>query len=431
MSVSSSPSLEPSSKHGQVLLENTIALIHQTASDKLELVDSGKVSLLQWAKEYAACRFRYKRIVRLLRSGGQWNEADYVQEISIAQKAIKAGDSFILARAQADWEGDWVHPRWKTAALKRAKVQKEKELEERQKLDELLSRAADISQTVDNDLQFSYESEDENFEDQLESSLRSPALKDESPRPAVSSSWIRNVSSDDLPHTSRRSEPELQAASKGSPANLSSQSPSTSRVLVSDSVTTVTPSASLSQAVLSSRERQAKPKRKTKTPLQSEKPKRARVDDGIDESSTANRIRAPSIPIDHALLPVDYRGLSKKAQRCLTRTKKVPKQRTVDEVLLELERPSGSNVINEAYLKEVSQTLPLCLQCFIKNIPCVWVTQRAQCEHCQAHELRCTFGDLYRWHRVCYQLPEYEPREIRKIYEMKLSNLDPFWFERM
>ncbi|KAJ3768898.1 hypothetical protein FB446DRAFT_814066 [Lentinula raphanica] len=357
MSASVLPSLEPSSKHAQLLLENTIALIHQTALDKLRLVDYAKVSLLEWAKEYAACRFRYKEVLRLLQSGGRLNEADYVEEISIAQDAIKAGDSFILARAQADWEGDWVHPRWKKAALKRAEVQKEKELEkeleEQQKVENLLSRAADISQTGANELQFSYESEDEDFEDQLESSSQSSLPKNESTRPTISPDWITpgtvDKVSDDLPQSSSKA--DLQ--SKESPVACHSQSPSTSALF--DSVVTPGPSLSLSQAILSSLGRPVELKRQPESPLQSEQFKRARIDDGAGEPTTSNQISTLSSPIQHKL-PFDYRGLSKDAQRCLSKAKQI-QQRTVDEVLLDLYRPNGSTTVNEAYVQEVSQTL--------------------------------------------------------------------------
>ncbi|KAJ3760952.1 hypothetical protein EV360DRAFT_68277 [Lentinula raphanica] len=370
MSASVLPSLEPSSKHAQLLLENTIALIHQTALDKLRLVDYAKVSLLEWAKEYAACRtmlqyriltvnsqFRYKQVLRLLQSGGRLNEADYVEEISIAQEAIKAGDSFILARAQADWEGDWVHPRWKKAALKRAEVQKEKELEkeleEQQKVENLLSRAADISQTGANELQFSYESEDEDFEDQLESSSQSSLPKNESARPTISPDWITpgtvDKVSDDLPQSSSKA--DLQ--SKESPVACHSQSPSTSALF--DSVVTPGPSLSLSQAILSSLGRPVELKRQPESPLQSEQFKRARIDDGAGEPTTSNQISTLSSPIQHKL-PFDYRGLSKDAQRCLSKAKQI-QQRTVDEVLLDLYRPNGSTTVNEAYVQEVSQTL--------------------------------------------------------------------------
>ncbi|KAJ3784271.1 hypothetical protein GGU10DRAFT_33338 [Lentinula aff. detonsa] len=405
-------SLMEHEKHAnQSLIDTIIALVEHTASDKLKLVDMNLIPLLEWAKDYAGRRFRYTQVVRILRSGGQLKESKHRE---MAENALEAGDCFILARAEVDWEGDWVHPQWKKAAIKRAEEQKRtasEELENRERVEQLLSRARDLCKTTVDDLRFSY-SEDEGLDD------------GESPRVGASHPSLKcetkiepsNLSRSPRCLTENVAESEVQPLSEMLVKSQGAMSNSVARAQAFSSTPQV-----FQRAV------SAKQKRQPETPLQSDHHKRSRTDDSCNMVTSSNQ--APSVPLPHALLPFDFRGLSKDAQFCLHNAMKIEK-RSVNETLLELFQCNRPITINEAYFKEVSRTLPPCLNCSKRNVLCVWSSYRARCQHCCTHNQKCGFSDLFRWHRVCYQLPDHNPADIRKIFEQTPSNSDPFWYER-
>ncbi|KAJ3985690.1 hypothetical protein F5890DRAFT_1473545 [Lentinula detonsa] len=338
--------MEHEKQANQSLIDTIIALVEHTASDKLKLVDMNLIPLLKWAKDYAGRRFRYKQVVRILRGGGQFRKE--CKHCEIAENALKAGDCFILARAEVDWEGEWVHPQWKKAAIKRAEEQKRtanEELENRERVEQLLSRARDLCETTVDDLRFNY-SEDEDVDD------------DESPRGGASHPSLKCETKIEPPNLSRspdcltedlhevKSLSEILVKSQGTLSN------SVARAFSS------TPQVS-QRAVL------AKQKRQPETPLQLDHHKRSRTDDSC--SMVTSRIQAPSVPLPHALLPFDFRGLSKDAQFCLHNAMKIEK-RSVNETLFELFQCNRPITINEAYSKEVSRTLPPCLNCSKRNV---------------------------------------------------------------
>ncbi|KAJ3796660.1 hypothetical protein GGU11DRAFT_757337 [Lentinula aff. detonsa] len=367
-------SLMEHEKHAnQSLIDTIIALVEHTASDKLKLVDMNLIPLLEWAKDYAGRRviiisfgfssfvlsneatksslsqFRYTQVVRILRSGGQLKESKHRE---MAENALEAGDCFILARAEVDWEGDWVHPQWKKAAIKRAEEQKRtasEEFENRERVEQLLSRARDLCKTTVDDLRFSY-SEDEGLDD------------GESPRVGASHPSLKcetkiepsNLSRSPRCLTENVTESEVQPLSEMLVKSQGAMSNSVARAQAFSSTPQV-----FQRAV------SAKQKRQPETPLQSDHHKRSRTDDSCNMVTSSNQ--APSVPLPHALLPFDFRGLSKDAQFCLHNAMKIEK-RSVNETLLELFQCNRPITINEAYFKEVSRTLPPCLNCSKRNV---------------------------------------------------------------
>ncbi|KAJ3995259.1 hypothetical protein F5050DRAFT_1713033 [Lentinula boryana] len=300
--------MEHEKQANQSLIDTIIALVEHTASDKLKLVDMNLIPLLEWAKDYAGRRFRYKQVVRILGSGGQLKECKHRE---IAENALNAGDCFILARAEVDWEGDWVHPQWKKAAIKRAEEQKRtesEELENRERIEQLVLRARDLCETTVDDLHFSY-SEDEDLDDDKSPRVGAshPSLKCETKIEPSNLSRSPRCLTEDLAKSEVKPLSEMLVKSQDvmsnsvAPAQAFSSTPQVSQRAVSDNQ-----------------------KRQPETPLQSDQYKRSRTDDSCNMVTTKNQ--APSVPFPHALLPFDFRGLSKDAQFCLHNAMKIEKR---------------------------------------------------------------------------------------------------------
>ncbi|KAJ3816340.1 hypothetical protein F5880DRAFT_1512748, partial [Lentinula raphanica] len=219
---------------------------------------------------------------------------------------------------------DWVHPQWKKAALERADILRENELKEQRRLQELLSHAANISHTGANDLQISYESEDE-----LD--------------PKPQSSLLRKTQSSRLATLS----PDWTSAGIGG-ATLSDNEVleimDHPGVLVLDQVW-----LPLSLRV------QLQPSDDRRDQSRKDDNLKVFFDPNACQSSALKKY-APSSPVQHALLPFDFRGLSEEAQHCLVRAKDHPKC-TVDQALLKIFNPTYTILINPAYIQEVWRTL--------------------------------------------------------------------------
>ncbi|KAJ4477551.1 hypothetical protein J3R30DRAFT_3487267 [Lentinula aciculospora] len=367
-----------------LIQQTIIELVQHTGSEKLKLVDVKLIPLKQWAREYAGYRFRHKEVLRILREEGQLPELPE-QLWKLAEDARKAGDSFILDRAEITWEGDWVHPRWKEAAVKRAEAanQKQKEdllLAEHRKT-EVFARLRGVCDTNIDELSFEY-TENSDSEDGLyaEASGSLPA-----------------------PDSSR-----MLSKFRNSVPNAASSSHSSH----------ITPEVASNE------------QKRKRNPEQSDPYKRLRV----DALSTNPGVPAPSVPVLHALLPFDFRGLSKEARLGLTSKR----TQAIDIVQVLHTHFNGSNTLqaNGSWVREVSQTLPPCIACTKRNIKCVWSPERARCEFCcsTTKHLKCSFGDTLRWHRACSQIPDHDPAEIRKIFEetpLLTGSSDPFWYERV
>ncbi|KAJ3909060.1 hypothetical protein F5879DRAFT_934500 [Lentinula edodes] len=418
MSVRSAPSTEVTQATDTVI-KTIVDLVQHTGAEKLKLVDAKLIPLVQWAKDYAGYRFRHKEIIRILRDEGQLNDlSDQLRKL--AEDSLQAGDAFVLARAEADWEGDWVHPRWKKAAMERAQAAEKQRKEdllvaERRRVD-VYTRLRDVCNTNIEDLPFNY-SEDSDSEDEI---LQAASVG--APGPSSSSNSTahnpanRTSSSID---TMRRTGPLFSNLAKPRSAI-----PGTTSIV--------------------NRAPQAGPdaqqqKRKAEAFLHGDFNKRSRPDHSTVRAAlpTNPGVPVPSVPAQHPLLPFNFRGLSKEAQQ-ISNFKQYERTHSGDIVqTLNVHFNGSTNLLaNEAYVREISQTLPSCIACTKRNIKCVWIFDRARCEFCSAtsKHLKCSFGDTLRWHRACSQLPDHDPSEIRKVFEQTSlgnGNSDPFWYEKI
>ncbi|KAJ3806665.1 hypothetical protein F5876DRAFT_68753 [Lentinula aff. lateritia] len=365
MSARSAPSTEITQATDTVI-KTIVDLVQHTGVEKLKLVDAKLIPLVQWAMDYAGYRFRHKEIIRILRDEGQLNDlSDQLRRL--AEDSLQAGDAFVLARAEADWEGDWVHPRWKKAAMERAQAAEKQRKEdllvaERRRVD-VYTRLRDVCNTNIEDLPFNY-SEDSDSEDEI-----------------------------------------LQAASVGAPGPSSSSHSTVHNPASRTSTSNLTKPRSAIPAPQAGPDAQQQ-KRKAEAFLHGDFNKRSRPDHSTLRAALPKRpgIPVPSVPVQHPLLPFNFRGLSKEAQQ-ISNFKQYQKTHSGDIVqTLNVHFNGSTNLTaNEAYVREISQTLP-------------------------------SFGDTLRWHRACGQLPDHEPSEIRKVFEQTSfgnGNLDPFWYEKI
>ncbi|KAJ3850508.1 hypothetical protein EV368DRAFT_84480 [Lentinula lateritia] len=424
MSARSAPSTEITQATDTVI-KTIVDLVQHTGVEKLKLVDAKLIPLVQWAMDYAGYRFRHKEIIRILRDEGQLNDlSDQLRRL--AEDSLQAGDAFVLARAEADWEGDWVHPRWKKAAMERAQAAEKQRKEdllvaERRRVD-VYTRLRDVCNTNIEDLPFNY-SEDSDSEDEI---LQAASVG--APGPSSSShSTVHNPAS-------RTSTSNLTKPRSAIPGNTS--------------IVNIAPQAGPDAQ---------QQKRKAEAFLHGDFNKRSRPDrtlyhtfsviiytsnpipDSTLRAALPKRpgIPVPSVPVQHPLLPFNFRGLSKEAQQ-ISNFKQYQKTHSGDIVqTLNVHFNGSTNLTaNEAYVREISQTLPSCVACTRRKIKCVWIFDRARCEFCSgtSKHLKCSFGDTLRWHRACGQLPDHEPSEIRKVFEQTSfgnGNLDPFWYEKI
>ncbi|KAF8825447.1 hypothetical protein HHX47_DHR7000607 [Lentinula edodes] len=339
MSVRSAPSTEVTQATDTVI-KTIVDLVQHTGAEKLKLVDAKLIPLVQWAKDYAGYRFRHKEIIRILRDEGQLNDlSDQLRKL--AEDSLQAGDAFVLARAEADWEGDWVHPRWKKAAMERAQAAEKQRKEdllvaERRRVD-VYTRLRDVCNTNIEDLPFNY-SEDSDSEDEI---LQAASVG--APGPSSSSNSTahnpanRTSSSID---TMRRTGPLFSNLAKPGSAI-----PGTTSIV--------------------NRAPQAGPdaqqqKRKAEAFLHGDFNKRSRPDHSTVRAAlpTNPGVPVPSVPAQHPLLPFNFRGLSKEAQQ-ISNFKQYERTHSGDIVqTLNVHFNGSTNLLaNEAYVREISQTL--------------------------------------------------------------------------
>ncbi|KAF9074167.1 hypothetical protein BDP27DRAFT_1317408 [Rhodocollybia butyracea] len=84
------------------------------------LVENGEFQVERWAEEFAEHRARYEKVLSILYPNAHSREFD-----ARTQKALTEGDQFIKSQASSSWEGNWVDPQWRTAALEREKNDRE------------------------------------------------------------------------------------------------------------------------------------------------------------------------------------------------------------------------------------------------------------------------------------------------------------------
>ncbi|KAJ3873695.1 hypothetical protein F5051DRAFT_455792, partial [Lentinula edodes] len=414
-----------------------VDLVQLTSHESQELVNDNLITMVEWAAKFAACRLRYKHIVKIYEES---RIAISEQNLKRAEDALKTGDLFVLSRSEVSWEGDWVDPRWKQAAQQRLEIEEQKQKEEdRRRVEEAHMHAWAIYNLENKDLEYDYSTdlEDDNSQD-------GSAVKSRSSTSPSSS----------LGGTS------LERASKivdTSVKEIPSQNQSISNNSISQSKDTV-PTTAISNEALEVRiignadvsdPSMAMEKRKSMTCDYDENDdisdrKRPRIDNGEqtisspkilqlithfmidDEAQDGCKIAgpkvyfAPSTPVTHPSLPFDYRGLSEEAQLALKFRHLNPLSRDQDQDIISVLKyhftPGSSIQATEAWVKEVSQTLPPCTHCYKVGRVCVWSSDRASCDRCW-HARKCSFGDTFRWHRACSQLPRHDPKDIRKKWK--------------
>ncbi|KAH7881557.1 uncharacterized protein C8R40DRAFT_51320 [Lentinula edodes] len=413
-----------------------VDLVQLTSHESQELVNDNLITMVEWAARFAACRLRYKHIVKIYEES---RIAISEQNLKRAQDALQTGDLFVLSRSEVSWEGEWVDPRWKQAAQQRLEIEEQKRKEEdRRRVEEAHMHAWAIYNLENKDLEYDYSTDLEDDNSQDGSAVKSRSST--SPSSSLGGTSLERASK--IVDTSVKESP--------------SQNQSISNNSISQSKDTV-PTTTISNEALEVRiignadvsdPSMAMEKRKSLTCDYDENDdvsdrKRPRIDND-DEAQDGCKIAgpkvyfAPSTPVAHPLLPFDYRGLSEEAQLALKFRHLNPLSRDQDQDIISVLKyhftPGSSIQATEAWVKEVSQTLPPCTHCYKVGRVCVWSSDRASCDRCW-HARKCSFGDTFRWHRACSQLPRHDPKEIRKKMEeiasqsSAFASSDPFWYE--
>ncbi|KIK58631.1 hypothetical protein GYMLUDRAFT_86240 [Collybiopsis luxurians FD-317 M1] len=85
------------------------------------LVENGEYAIERWAQEFAEHRARYEKVTSIIHPNVYPGEID-----PRVQTILGEVDAFIRARASSRWEGNWVDPQWRKAALERDKNDRER-----------------------------------------------------------------------------------------------------------------------------------------------------------------------------------------------------------------------------------------------------------------------------------------------------------------
>ncbi|KAF5375762.1 hypothetical protein D9757_009006 [Collybiopsis confluens] len=91
------------------------------------LVVNGEYGIECWAQEFAEHRAKYKKISSILHSDDlpNGNKGIDIRVLTVLSEA----DAFIRARALSSWQGKWVDPHWRRAALEREQNERERRAE--------------------------------------------------------------------------------------------------------------------------------------------------------------------------------------------------------------------------------------------------------------------------------------------------------------
>ncbi|GAW09119.1 hypothetical protein LENED_011250 [Lentinula edodes] len=343
-----------------------VDLVQLTSHESQELVNDNLITMVEWAARFAACRLRYKHIVKIYEES---RIAISEQNLKRAQDALQTGDLFVLSRSEVSWEGEWVDPRWKQAAQQRLEIEEQKRKEEdRRRVEEAHMHAWAIYNLENKDLEYDYSTDLEDDNSQDGSAVKSRSST--SPSSSLGGTSLERASK--IVDTSVKESP--------------SQNQSISNNSISQSKDTV-PTTTISNEALEVRiignadvsdPSMAMEKRKSLTCDYDENDdvsdrKRPRIDND-DEAQDGCKIAgpkvyfAPSTPVAHPLLPFDYRGLSEEAQLALKFRHLNPLSRDQDQDIISVLKyhftPGSSIQATEAWVKEVSQTLPPCTHCY-------------------------------------------------------------------
>ncbi|KAJ3862544.1 hypothetical protein EV359DRAFT_83222 [Lentinula novae-zelandiae] len=337
-----------------------VDLVQLTSHESQELVNDNLIAMVEWAAKFAACRLRYKHIVKIYEES---RIAISEQNLKRAEDAIQTGDLFVLSRSEVSWEGDWVDPRWKHAAQQRLEIEEQKQKEEdRRRVEEAHMHAWAVYNLENKDLEYDYSTDLEDDNSQDGSAVKSRSST--SPSSSLGGTSLERASK--IADTSvKESSPESQSISDNS---ISKSNNSVLTTAISNEALEV---RTIGNADISDPS-MAVEKRKSVT-FDYDK-----NDDINDKAQDLGKIAgpkvylAPSTPVAHPLLPFDYRGLSEEAQKALRFRKLNPlsKDQGIMSVLEHNFTPGTNIQATEAWVKEVSQTLLPVLQGYDHGLMC-------------------------------------------------------------